>query len=44
MTEMRLGVFEMLAVFCLTNVLVTQVCFLCENSLSGSLKIYIKLK
>lgn len=31
------------AIFCLSSVLVTQVCFLCGNPLSGVLRVYVKL-
>lgn len=38
------GWSAMLVLFCLTSVLVMQVSFLCEKSLSGSLKFDVKLK
>lgn len=38
------GWSAMLVLFCLTSVLVTQATFLCEKSLSGSLKFDVKLK
>lgn len=34
----------MSAIFCLTSVLATQGCFLCEKPLSGVLRVYVKLK
>lgn len=34
----------MLVIFCLITMLVTQLYFLCENLLSGVLRIYVKLE